>query len=177
MDAAAKNLLLERLAQKWPARLGNELRSFSQVRQYIEQDLKKAVVPTTGPYHYSLLTRDIVLGEERFKELLDTDPKELYRTKVEAFAVDLVRYEYQGLLIEFISPHGSGFPEDCLRRDGPGLHHIGFNTASLDSAVERLAQLNYAVVSGERVYGPKGDVLFMTSEQLLPVHIELCQPK
>ena len=169
--------MLERLAQKWPARIGNESRSFTQVRECIEHDLETAVVPTTGPHHYSVLTGDIVVGLKQFEELLDTAPRELYRTKVEAFAVDLVRYEYQGLLIEFISPYGSGFPEDCLRRYGPGLHHLGFNTASLDSAVERLARLNYAVVSGERVCGPKGDVIFLTSEQLLPVHIELCQPR
>ncbi len=88
MDTAAKNLVLERLAQKWPARLGNELKSFSQVRQYIEVILKKADVPITGSYHYSLLTKDFDAGQKQFKELLDTDPKELYSTKVDAFAID-----------------------------------------------------------------------------------------
>ena len=176
MKTATEDIVLRRLAEIWPARMGNQCESFARVRQNILQVLEKADISTQGPCHYNMLVEHLPAAEGRLRQLLDARLIELYRAKVAPFAVNLVRYEYQGLLLEFISPYDRGFPQSCLRRYGPGLHHLGFNTPSLDTAVERLTRLNYSIASGDKVCGPKGDVLFMTSDALLPVHIELCQP-
>ena len=177
MKTAADDRVLSRLSEIWPARIGKQTESFAGVRQRILQVLEGADISAQGPCHYNMLVENLPDAEDGLRQILDEPPVELYRANVAPFAVQLVRYEYEGLLLEFLCPYGPGFPQSCLERYGPGLHHVGFNAPSLDTAVERLTRLNYSIASGDKVCGPKGDVLFMTSNALLPVHIELCQPK
>lgn len=119
---------------------------------------------------------DLELAEQKLRKRLGTSVKEMYRAIVKPFSVELARFSCAGELIEFIRPFSSGFFEECLKKYGESLHHIGFITSDLDYAVAKLAKNNFSVVSREKVKGPRGYVIFLTKNGIRPVHLELCEP-
>ncbi len=164
------------LEKMWPVRLDSSPASFATARAKLKVTLDSLSIKVEESCHFGILVDDLRLAEGKLRKRVENSIQELYRATVKLFSVELARFNFKGELIEFLSPFSSGFFEECLRKYGEGLHHIGFITSDLDYAVIKLTNNNFTVVSGEKVKGPRGYVIFLTNDRIRPVHIELCQP-
>ena len=164
------------LEKMWSVRVGDSAKSFATARSKLLVTLGSLAIKVEESCHFGILVDDLELAEQKLRKRFENSIQELYRATVKPFSVVLVRFNLKGELVEFINPFASGFFEECLKKYGEGLHHIGFITSDLDYAVTRLTKNNFTVVSGEKVKGPRGYVIFLTKDGILPVHIELSQP-
>lgn len=164
------------LEKIWPVRLDSSPASFKAARSKLRVTLGSLAIKVEESCHFGILVDDLRSAEQKLRRMLGTSVEEMYRATVKPFSVELARFNLKGELIEFISPFGTGFFEECSKKYGEGLHHVGFITLNLDYAVTKLINNSFTVVSGEKVKGPRGYVIFLTNDRIRPVHIELCQP-
>ena len=122
-----------------------------------------------------MVVKDLEQATETLKNLADKPLKKIYHATVDPFSVNLVRFSYGDQLIEFVSPFDEGFFSRCLGNTGEALHHIGFNIPDIDGAVGKLTDSQFNQVTDGKASGPKGKVSFLTTDELSPVHLELCQ--
>lgn len=167
---------MHELEKLWPARVGSSSTSFVTARSKLKATLDSLAIKMEESCHFGILVADLQLAERKLRKMLGDSVEEMYRARVKSFSVELVRFDLKGRLIEFLSPFSSGFFEECLKKYGEGLHHIGFITSGLDYAVTKLTNNSFTVVSGKKVKGPRGYVIFLTNDRIRPAHLELCQP-
>jgi len=101
--------------------------------------------PLTGIDHVAVLVRDIDASLPYYTDVLGIP---VVGDDVNAAAnVRLLYLDAGNMVIQLVSPFGPGAIADALAKRGEGLHHICFQTQSIDIAIDTLAPGSEVAVS------------------------------
>jgi methylmalonyl-CoA/ethylmalonyl-CoA epimerase len=104
--------------------------------------------------------------------------REQHRETVEAFDVEAVLLEIGDGHVELLRPLSaeSGVGK-FLERNGPGLHHVAYQTDDIDSALERVRAAGLALIDEQPRIGIRGSrVAFLHPRATGGVLTELVEP-
>jgi methylmalonyl-CoA/ethylmalonyl-CoA epimerase len=104
--------------------------------------------------------------------------QEEHRETVEAFDVDAVLLGVGEGHVELLKPlSGEGAVGRFLERNGPGLHHVAYQTTDIDSALEQLKAVGIDLIDQEPRIGIRGSrVAFLHPKATGGVLTELVEP-
>jgi len=103
---------------------------------------------------------------------------EQHRETIEAFDVEAVLLEVGEGHVELLKPlsAGSGIGK-FLERNGPGLHHVAYQTSDIDSALEQVKAAGIRLIDQEPRRGIRGSrVAFLHPKATGGVLTELVEP-
>ena len=103
---------------------------------------------------------------------------EQHRETIEAFDVEAVLLEVGEGHVELLKPltAGSGIGK-FLERNGPGLHHVAYQTTDIDSALEQVKAAGMELIDQEPRRGIRGSrVAFLHPKATGGVLTELVEP-
>jgi methylmalonyl-CoA/ethylmalonyl-CoA epimerase len=104
--------------------------------------------------------------------------REQHRETIEAFDVEAVLLEVGEGHVELLKPlsAGSGIGK-FLERNGPGLHHVAYQTADIDSTLEQVKAAGLDLIDKEPRRGIRGSrVAFLHPKATGGVLTELVEP-
>jgi len=104
--------------------------------------------------------------------------REQHRETIEAFDVEAVLLEVGEGHVELLKPlsGGSGIGK-FLERNGPGLHHVAYQTTDIDSALEQVKAAGLDLIDKEPRTGIRGSrVAFLHPKSTGGVLTELVEP-
>ena len=104
--------------------------------------------------------------------------REQHRETIEAFDVEAVLLEVGEGHVELLKPlsPGSGIGK-FLERNGPGLHHVAYQTSDIDTALEQVKAAGLGLIDEEPRTGIRGSrVAFLHPKATGGVLTELVEP-
>jgi methylmalonyl-CoA/ethylmalonyl-CoA epimerase len=104
--------------------------------------------------------------------------REQHRETIEAFDVEAVLLEVGEGHVELLQPlSGESGIGKFLERNGPGLHHVAYQTADIDSALEQVKAAGLDLIDKEPRTGIRGSrVAFLHPKATGGVLTELVEP-
>jgi methylmalonyl-CoA epimerase len=104
--------------------------------------------------------------------------REQHRETVEAFDVEAILMEIGEGHVELLKPlSGEGAVGRFLERNGPGLHHVAYQTDDIDSALEQVKAAGLRPIDEEPRIGIRGSrVAFLHPKATGGVLTELVEP-
>ena len=104
--------------------------------------------------------------------------REQHRETIEAFDVDAVLLEVGEGHVELLKPlSGESGIAKFLERNGPGLHHVAYQTDDIDSALEQVKAAGLDLIDKEPRTGIRGSrVAFLHPKATGGVLTELVEP-
>ena len=126
--------------------------------------------------HIGVAVEDIDAAMELYAR--DFQMREQHRETVEAFGVDAVLLEIGEGHVELLSPLD---PESAvgrvLEKNGPGIHHVAYQTDDIDSALESARAAGLRLIDEQPRTGIRGSrVAFVHPKSTGGVLTELVQP-
>jgi methylmalonyl-CoA/ethylmalonyl-CoA epimerase len=103
---------------------------------------------------------------------------EQHRETIEAFDVEAVLLEVGDGHVELLKPlSGESGIGKFLERNGPGLHHVAYQTSDIDSALEQVKAAGIRLIDREPRRGIRGSrVAFLHPKATGGVLTELVEP-
>jgi methylmalonyl-CoA/ethylmalonyl-CoA epimerase len=103
---------------------------------------------------------------------------EQHRETIEAFDVEAVLLEVGDGHVELLKPlSGESGIGKFLERNGPGLHHVAYQTSDIDSALEQVKAAGIQLIDQEPRRGIRGSrVAFLHPKATGGVLTELVEP-
>ena len=119
------------------------------------------------------------------------DVDEALRFYVETIGLEVVKVEESELhgvkaaflragdvMVEIIEPLGPGPIRDFLEKRGPGFHHVAFEVADLEPALDEVERAGYRVTDRRPKPGIEGGrISFLHPKGTFGAMIELCDKK
>ena len=104
--------------------------------------------------------------------------REQHRETIEAFDVEAVLLEVGDGHVELLKPlSGESGIGKFLERNGPGLHHVAYQTSDIDSALEQVKAAGLDLIDQEPRTGIRGSrVAFLHPKATGGVLTELVEP-
>ena len=104
--------------------------------------------------------------------------REQHRETIEAFDVEAVLLEVGEGHVELLKPlSGESGIGKFLERNGPGLHHVAYQTSDIDSALEQVKAAGLDLIDKEPRTGIRGSrVAFLHPKSTGGVLTELVEP-
>jgi methylmalonyl-CoA epimerase len=104
--------------------------------------------------------------------------REQHRETIEAFGVEAVLLEVGEGHVELLRPlSGDSGVGKFLERNGPGLHHVAYQTSDIDSALEQVKAAGLDLIDQEPRRGIRGSrVAFLHPKSTGGVLTELVEP-
>ena len=104
--------------------------------------------------------------------------REQHRETIEAFDVEAVLLEVGEGHVELLKPlSGESGIGKFLERNGPGLHHVAYQTSDIDSALEQVKAAGIDLIDKEPRRGIRGSrVAFLHPKATGGVLTELVEP-
>ena len=104
--------------------------------------------------------------------------REQHRETIEAFDVDAVLLEVGDGHVELLKPlSGESGIAKFLERNGPGLHHVAYQTEDIDSTLEQVKAAGLDLIDKEPRTGIRGSrVAFLHPKSTGGVLTELVEP-
>ena len=104
--------------------------------------------------------------------------REQHRETIEAFDVEAVLLEVGEGHVELLKPlSGESGIGKFLERNGPGLHHVAYQTSDIDSALEQVKAAGLDLIDKEPRTGIRGSrVAFLHPKATGGVLTELVEP-
>jgi len=104
--------------------------------------------------------------------------REQHRETIEAFDVEAVLLEVGEGHVELLKPlSGESGIGKFLERNGPGLHHVAYQTTDIDSALEQVKAAGLDLIDKEPRTGIRGSrVAFLHPKSTGGVLTELVEP-
>jgi methylmalonyl-CoA/ethylmalonyl-CoA epimerase len=104
--------------------------------------------------------------------------REQHRETIEAFDVEAVLLEVGEGHVELLKPlSGESGIGKFLERNGPGLHHVAYQTSDIDSALEQVKAAGLDLIDKEPRRGIRGSrVAFLHPKSTGGVLTELVEP-
>jgi methylmalonyl-CoA/ethylmalonyl-CoA epimerase len=104
--------------------------------------------------------------------------REQHRETIEAFDVEAVLLEVGEGHVELLKPlTGESGIGKFLERNGPGLHHVAYQTTDIDSALEQVKAAGLDLIDKEPRTGIRGSrVAFLHPKSTGGVLTELVEP-
>jgi len=104
--------------------------------------------------------------------------REQHRETIEAFDVEAVLLEVGEGHVELLKPlSGESGIGKFLERNGPGLHHVSYQTSDIDSALEQVKAAGIDLIDKEPRRGIRGSrVAFLHPKATGGVLTELVEP-
>ena len=124
--------------------------------------------------HVAIAVNDLDEAARVYKEALGADTVEYETVESEGVKVAIIRMENGR--VELMQPTGEHGPiKKFLDSRGPGLHHIAFETADIESEVDRMKNDAGVRFLGDVRPGSEGTmVTFVHPRSLCGVLAELC---
>jgi methylmalonyl-CoA/ethylmalonyl-CoA epimerase len=127
--------------------------------------------------HIGVAVEDLDAAIELYRESFDM--AEQHRETVEEFGVEAVLLEIGDGHVELLKPlspdTGVG---KFLERNGPGLHHVAYQTDDIDSALESVRAAGLQLIDEQPRIGIRGSrVAFLHPKATGGVLTELVEPK
>jgi len=126
--------------------------------------------------HIGVAVEDLDEAVTVYRDLLGM--REQHRETVEEQGVDAVLLEIGGGHVELLSPLGSGTPVGkFLKRKGPGLHHVAYQTDDIDTRLGELRGQGVRLLDEEPRIGIRGSrVAFVHPNSTGGVLTEIVEP-
>jgi methylmalonyl-CoA/ethylmalonyl-CoA epimerase len=126
--------------------------------------------------HIGVVVDDLDGAIELYNERFEM--REQHRETIEAFDVEAVLLEVGDGHVELLKPLSSesGIAK-FLERNGPGLHHVAYQTSDIDSALEQVKAAGLDLIDQEPRRGIRGSrVAFLHPKSTGGVLTELVEP-
>jgi methylmalonyl-CoA/ethylmalonyl-CoA epimerase len=126
--------------------------------------------------HIGVAVEDLDAAMELYRDKLGM--REQHRETVEAFDVEAVLLEVGEGHVELLRPlSAEGGVGRFLERNGPGLHHVAYQTSDIDGALEQVRAVGLALIDEQPRTGIRGSrVAFLHPKGTGGVLTELVEP-
>ena len=123
-------------------------------------------------HHLGIASDDADAAADRFARMLDGQI--CHRETLDDVSVTML--DVSNGYLEFLEPSGDGTIKRFLDRQGPGMHHIAFETNDIRAALERATALDIQLVDTEPRPGAMGhEVAFLHPTSLGGVLVEFVE--
>jgi methylmalonyl-CoA/ethylmalonyl-CoA epimerase len=126
--------------------------------------------------HIGVAVNDLEAAIEMYRDGFEM--REQHRETVEAFGVEAVLLEVGEGHIELLKPTGTeGGVAKFLEKNGPGMHHVAYQTEDIDKALERVQAAGFELIDKEARVGIRNSrVAFLHPKSTGGVLTELVEP-
>jgi methylmalonyl-CoA epimerase len=126
--------------------------------------------------HIGVAVEDLDAAVSLYQDRLGM--REQHRETVDAFGVEAVLLEIGDSHVELLVPtEGSSGVARFLERNGPGMHHVAYRTADIDSALDGLRSAGLRLIDEEPRTGIQGSrVAFLHPKATGGVLTEIVEP-
>jgi methylmalonyl-CoA/ethylmalonyl-CoA epimerase len=126
--------------------------------------------------HIGVAVEDLEGAVELYRDRFGM--REQHRETIAAFAVEAVLLEVGDGHVELLKPlTGESGIGKFLERNGPGLHHVAYQTSDIDSALEQVKAAGLDLIDKEPRTGIRGSrVAFLHPKGTGGVLTELVEP-
>ncbi|MEA2347012.1 MAG: methylmalonyl-CoA/ethylmalonyl-CoA epimerase [Thermoleophilaceae bacterium] len=126
--------------------------------------------------HIGVAVNDLDAAIEMYRDRFEM--REQHRETVEAFGVEAVLLEVGEGHIELLKPTGSeGGVAKFLEKNGPGMHHVAYQTEDIDKALEQAQAAGFELIDKEARVGIRNSrVAFLHPKSTGGVLTELVEP-
>ena len=126
--------------------------------------------------HIGVAVEDLDGAIELYRERFGM--REQHRETIEAFDVEAVLLEVGDGHVELLKPlSGESGIGKFLERNGPGIHHVAYQTSDIDSALEQVKAAGLDLIDQEPRRGIRGSrVAFLHPKATCGVLTELVEP-
>jgi methylmalonyl-CoA/ethylmalonyl-CoA epimerase len=126
--------------------------------------------------HIGVAVRDLDSAMELYRDRFGM--REQHRETIEAFDVEAVLLEIGDGHVELLRPLSpEGGVGRFLERNGPGLHHVAYQTSDIDTALEQVRAAGLQLIDEQPRAGIRGSrVAFLHPKATGGVLTELVEP-
>jgi methylmalonyl-CoA/ethylmalonyl-CoA epimerase len=126
--------------------------------------------------HIGVAVEDLDVAIELYRERFGM--REQHRETIEAFDVEAVLLEVGEGHVELLQPlSGESGIARFLAKNGPGIHHVAYQTSDIDSALEQVKAAGLELIDQEPRTGIRGSrVAFLHPKATGGVLTELVEP-
>ncbi len=126
--------------------------------------------------HIGVAVHDLDAAIEMYRDRFEMS--EQHRETVEAFGVEAVLLEVGEGHVELLKPTGAeGGVAKFLEKNGPGMHHVAYQTEDIDQALEKAKAAGFELIDQEARMGIRGSrVAFLHPRSTGGVLTELVEP-
>jgi methylmalonyl-CoA/ethylmalonyl-CoA epimerase len=125
--------------------------------------------------HIGIAVRDLNTAKNLYKVLLQSDPSE--DEVVEEQKVKVSKFKVGQSTIELLEPTSEDSPiAKYIEKRGEGIHHIAYESDSIQDDLNRLHSLGFELINKEPVVGSDNMLIaFIKPKSAAGVLTELCQ--
>lgn len=126
--------------------------------------------------HIGVAVHDLEGAIEMYRDRFEMN--EQHRETVEAFGVEAVLLEVGEGHVELLKPTGTeGAVAKFLEKNGPGMHHVAYQTDDIDRALEQAKAAGFELIDQNARVGIRGSrVAFLHPKSTGGVLTELVEP-